>query len=98
MTRHAKKIIKTILGFGLILFGAITGPFPIFQFWIPVLLGLWILASEYAWARKWFDNLKAWMRRHGMLDNRFTHWWVKQYNCVRTRLGLEPHHIDLEKL
>lgn len=51
MKRHAVRIFRNVAGFGLIVFAIATGWAPVFQFWIPLILGLAILAPEYKWAR-----------------------------------------------
>lgn len=62
MLKFTKRVIKMLAGFGLLLAGVIMlvtpGPG-----WLTILLGLALLASEFAWARRLLDWLKA----------RFTH-------------------------
>lgn len=55
--QQAKRIMKIILGFTLLVLGAVLvftpGPG-----WLVMLLGLGVLAAEFMWARKLLDRMK----------------------------------------
>ena len=55
---YTKRIVVTVLGVTLILFGLILGWLPVLPFWLPIIAGLAILASEYDWAKDLYDFLK----------------------------------------
>ncbi|HYN36993.1 MAG TPA: PGPGW domain-containing protein [Actinomycetota bacterium] len=55
---YTKRIVITVLGVTLILFGLILGWLPVLPFWLPIIAGLAILASEYDWAKDLYDFLK----------------------------------------
>lgn len=56
--QQAKRMIKIVFGFTLLLAGAVMlltpGPG-----WVTIALGLAVLAAEYVWARRLLDHLKA---------------------------------------
>lgn len=55
--QQAKRLMKIILGFTLLVLGAVLvftpGPG-----WLVMLLGLGVLAAEFMWARKLLDRMK----------------------------------------
>jgi uncharacterized protein (TIGR02611 family) len=55
--RQAKRFMKIIFGFTLLVLGAIMvftpGPG-----WLTILLGLGVLAAEFMWARRLLDHMK----------------------------------------
>jgi len=55
--RHAKRLIKVVVGFTLLLVGVamlvLPGPGI-----VTIMLGLGILAAEFVWARRLLDRLK----------------------------------------
>ena len=53
-----KRIAVTVLGDALILFGLLVGWLPVLPFWLPIIAGLAILASEYDWAKDLSDFFK----------------------------------------
>lgn len=55
---YTKRIVVTVIGVTLILFGLILGWLPVLPFWLPIIAGLAILASEYDWAKDLYDFLK----------------------------------------
>ena len=55
---QTKRIIVTVLGIALILFGVVLGWLPLLPFWLPVIAGLALLASEYDWAKDVSDYFK----------------------------------------
>ena len=56
--QQAKRLVKVIVGFTLLLFGVIMlvtpGPG-----WVAIGLGLALLAAEFVWARRLLNRLKA---------------------------------------
>lgn len=56
--QQAKRLIKVVFGFTLLLAGIIMlvtpGPG-----WLTIAMGLAVLAAEYVWARRLLDHLKA---------------------------------------
>ena len=56
--QQAKRLVKVIVGFTLLLFGVIMlvtpGPG-----WVAIGLGLVLLAAEFVWARRLLNRLKA---------------------------------------
>jgi uncharacterized membrane protein YbaN (DUF454 family) len=69
--KKAKRILRIVGGFLLILLGIIGGFIPILQGWVFILAGLMLLAPEFAWARWLRDKLKDkahqagdWVKRH----------------------------------
>ena len=56
--QQAKRIIKIVFGFTLLLAGTVMlvtpGPG-----WVTIALGLAVLAAEYMWARRLLDHIKA---------------------------------------
>lgn len=55
---QTKRIVVTVLGIALILFGVALGWLPLLPFWLPVIAGLALLASEYDWAKDVSDFFK----------------------------------------
>lgn len=55
---QTKRIVVTVLGIALILFGVVLGWLPLLPFWLPVIAGLALLASEYDWAKDVSDFFK----------------------------------------
>jgi tellurite resistance protein TerC len=57
MLRHARRIIVLVVGMTVLLFGIalLVLPGPAF---VVIPIGLAILATEYAWARRWLNTLK----------------------------------------
>ena len=57
MLKHARRIVITIIGSSVILFGLalLVLPGPAF---IVIPVGLAILATEYAWARRWLRIIR----------------------------------------
>lgn len=55
---QTRRIIVTVLGVALILFGVAVGWLPVFPFWLPILAGLALLATEYDWAKDASDWVK----------------------------------------
>ena len=55
---QTKRIIVTVLGVALILFGVALGWLPLLPFWLPVIAGFALLASEYDWAKDFLDFMK----------------------------------------
>jgi uncharacterized protein (TIGR02611 family) len=55
---QAKRFLKILIGFTLLLAGVImiVSPGP---GWLTILLGLGVLAAEFVWARRLLDRLKA---------------------------------------
>lgn len=55
---HAKRWVKIVIGFTLLLIGVVMlitpGPG-----WLIIALGLAVLAAEFVWARRWLDKIKA---------------------------------------
>lgn len=69
MKKRAKKTGVTIVGFFVLIAGIIMIPYP-GPGWVTVFVGLGILSTEYAWAKRLLDYAKsrydaweAWVRR-----------------------------------
>ena len=56
-----KRIGRFVSGWALILVGIAGCVLPILPGVPLILAGLALLASEYSWAQRWMDKLKAWM-------------------------------------
>lgn len=56
--QQAKRIIKIVFGFTLLLAGVIMLATP-GPGWVTIALGLAVLAAEFVWARRLLDHLKA---------------------------------------
>ena len=54
----AKRVVRVVGGFTLLLVGVallvLPGPG-----WLTIFLGLALLATDFVWARRWLDRLKA---------------------------------------
>ncbi len=59
MKRHLKRLGVLVLGWGFILVGLIGLFLPIIQGILCLLIGLFILSTEYAWAHHLLQKLKA---------------------------------------
>jgi uncharacterized protein (TIGR02611 family) len=55
--RQAKRIVKIVVGFTLLLIGIVLLVLP-GPGWLTILLGLALLAAEFAWAKRLLDRLK----------------------------------------
>jgi len=55
--RQAKRIVKIVVGFTLLLLGIVLLVLP-GPGWLTILLGLALLAAEFAWAKRLLDRLK----------------------------------------
>jgi uncharacterized protein (TIGR02611 family) len=55
--QQAKRIMKILLGFTLLLLGAVMVFTPA-PGWLIILLGLGVLAAEFVWARQLLEHLK----------------------------------------
>ncbi len=56
--RNSKRMAITIVGFSLVALGLVGFVFPIIPGFIPLIAGLAVLATEYAWARRALDETK----------------------------------------
>ena len=56
--RQAKRIVKIVVGFTLLLLGTVLLVLP-GPGWLTILLGLALLAAEFAWAKRLLDRLKS---------------------------------------
>ncbi len=59
MKRHLKRLGVLILGWGFILVGFVGLFLPVLQGILFLLIGLFILSSEYVWAHHLLEKLKA---------------------------------------
>lgn len=59
MKRHLKRIGVMVLGWGFILVGFVGLFLPVLQGILFLLIGLFILSSEYVWAHHLLEKLKA---------------------------------------
>jgi uncharacterized protein (TIGR02611 family) len=55
--RQAKRIIKIVVGFTLLIVGVLLLVLP-GPGWLTIFFGLALLAAEFAWARRLLDRLK----------------------------------------
>lgn len=67
MTKNLKRWLILVAGWGLVVLGVAGLFLPFLQGLLFLLAGLWILASEYAWARKALQKLRE---RFPALSNR----------------------------
>ena len=56
--RQAKRIVKIVVGFTLLILGILLLVLP-GPGWVIIFFGLALLAAEFAWARRLLDHLKA---------------------------------------
>ena len=72
--RQAKRIVKIVVGFTLLLIGIVLLVLP-GPGWLTIFLGLALLAAEFAWAKRLLERLKntaSHVKRaaHGLADRR----------------------------
>ncbi|MEM7230519.1 MAG: PGPGW domain-containing protein, partial [Planctomycetota bacterium] len=58
LRRHARKVIVGVMGFTILIFGAILLPTPLPLGWILIPLALIVLAGEFVFARRWLDAIQ----------------------------------------
>jgi uncharacterized membrane protein YbaN (DUF454 family) len=74
MNKRIKRIFVLCLGWGFVVLGFIGLFLPILQGILFLLVGLFLLSAEYAWARKIFDKLQ---QRYPNLYEKVRHWKLK---------------------
>lgn len=58
LLRRAKRLIRIVFAFTLLVIGAILVPVPLVAGWPIILVALSILAVEYVWARRLMNRIK----------------------------------------
>jgi uncharacterized protein (TIGR02611 family) len=79
-TRHAYRLVIALLGGSIVVGGLLLVPLP-GPGWLIVILGLAVLASEFAWARDLLDFVKRTL-------SKWTDWLGRQSWTVRGLVGL----------
>jgi tellurite resistance protein TerC len=62
--RQARRIVIFVVGLTILLIGVAGVVLPILPGWPLMFVGLFVLAIEFAWARRWLRKLKR-TARHG---------------------------------
>jgi uncharacterized membrane protein YbaN (DUF454 family) len=90
MKKHVKRVVVLAIGWLLIAFGVIGLFLPVLQGVLFILLGLWVLSTESATAKRWLEQAR---QRHPKADaklKQWGRWWRRKLGRERREDTTDP--------
>jgi uncharacterized membrane protein YbaN (DUF454 family) len=88
-TRHIKRTVVLVIGWTLVALGVVGLALPFLQGVLMIVLGLYVLSRESAWAKRRLHELRA---RHPRVDAMLRRWRSR----LDVMLRRKPHAADAE--